>query len=162
MGRSRDEFEDKMARWQEEKAVETVIALLAYREKHGRPFAGITEELAELVGIHPASFGQVLVTARSPEFVRKHGYVIPYVKKGPGAKEWYAIASHEPLDVLVIKGGETIRKRDALTAMKRILAQSEYRSPTFDGRTSSGRREREAMVQMEAALISLEQSLDSH
>jgi hypothetical protein len=152
------DFDEKMAKWAEDKAVETVLGLLEYRETNGHPFNGIQDDLARHLEINPSSFGVVLITARSPEFVRKHGYVIPYVTRGAGPKDWTAVASQDPELLEEVKQGERIRKRDAITAMKRVLAQSEYREPSFDGRTTTGRRERDALVQLEAALISLEQS----
>lgn len=151
-----------MAKWAEEKAVETVLELIDYREKNGHPFRGTTEDLAVHMDITPTTFGLILMTARSPEFVEKHGYVIPYVPRGPGGKNWTAVSGQDPVLLEEIKQGERIRKLDAVTAMKRVLAQSEYREPTFDGRTRAGKREREALVQLEAALISLEQSSNSH
>lgn len=153
-------IEEQMSHWAEEKAVETVLTLIAYREEHDAPFRGIQDDVAELVGINPTTFGVVLSTARSAAFVSKHGYVIPFVKKGIGDKEWIAVATHDPLDLGAIQEGERIHKRDAITIIKRIFAQSEYRSPTFDARTRVGKREKDAMVQLEAALISLEQSLN--
>ena len=78
-----------------------------------------------------------------------------------GAKNWVAVNDQDPEHLAEIKGGERIRKLDAVTACRRILAQSEYRAPSFDTRTRVGKREREALVQLEAALISLEQSLNS-
>jgi hypothetical protein len=155
-----EKLEKQMTRWAEEKAVETVLALIAYRETHGIPFRGIQDDVADLVGVNPTTFGTVLSTARTAEFVRKHGYVIPFVKKGMGDKEWIAVATQDPLDLGAIQEGERIHKRDAITIIKRIFAQSEYRSPTFDARTKVGKREKDAMVQLEAALISLEQSLN--
>ena len=155
-----DDMENRMAKWAEEKAVETVLALIAYREENQAPFRGIQDDVAELVGVNSTTFGVVLSTARSPEFVRKHGYVIPFVKKGIGDKEWIAVASHDINDLGAIRDGERIHKRDAITIVNRVIAQSEYRSPTFDARTKTGKREKDAMVQLEAALISLEQSLD--
>jgi hypothetical protein len=156
-----DDFEHRMAKWAEEKAVETVLWLLNFQEQHGHPFEGTSSDLAHEMDMHPGTFGLVLVTGRSPEFVDKHGYVIPYVMRGPGPKHWSAVASKDPDDLEVVKRGERIRKDDAITAMQRVLAQSEYRAPTFDGRTKVGRRERDALVQLEAALISLEQSNNS-
>jgi hypothetical protein len=150
--------EKKMARWAEEKAVETVLELLDYRQQNGHPFRGIESDLADHMGVHPGTFNVILSVGRSPEFIEKHGYVIPYVPKGPGPKDWAAIAGHDPELLEEIKRGERIRKRDAIIAMRRVLAQSEYREPTFDGRTKAGKREREALVQLEAALISLEHS----
>lgn len=154
------DFERKMAKWAEERAVEIVLWLIAYREENDAPFVGYQDELADAIGMHTGTFSIVLVTARSPEFVRKHGYVIPYVERGNMRKEWLAVASHDSADLEIIQKGERIRKQDAVTAMQRIFAQSEYRSPTFDARTKAGKREKDAMVQLEAALISLEHSLN--
>ena len=153
--------EQKMWKWAETKAVDTVLELLDYREQHGHPFSGTTDELAEHMQIHTPTFGVVLMTARSPEFVDKHGFIIPYVTRGRGPKDWVAVSSRDPELLEEIKAGEIIRKGDAVTAMRRVLAQSEYRAPTFDARTTKGKREREALVQLEAALISLEQSINN-
>lgn len=152
------DIEKKMEKWAEDRAVETVLELVDYAETNGHPFRGIQDELAWHMHINSTTFNLVLMTARSPEFVAKHGYVIPYVTRGPGPKDWIAVVSRDPEMLDVVKRGERIRKKDAVTAMRRVLAQSEYREPSFDARTTAGKREREALVQLEAALISLEQS----
>lgn len=150
----------KIVKWLEDRAIETVLTLIAYREENGHPFRGTVDDVADLVGIRRTTFGLVLNTARSVAFVKKHGYVIPYVPKGPGPKDWFAIASHSIEDLEEIRQGEMIAKRDTTVRIRRILAQSEYRAPAFDARTRAGKREKDAMVQLEAALISLEQSSD--
>jgi len=153
------ETAEKWERWAEEKAVEVCLFLLQEQEDE-RVFLGTANDLADAVGIHQGSIWAVLNTARDPRFIERHGYVVPFVAKGPGPKTWRCVDSTgDDEGMEAIYHGEMIRGRDALIALVRVLAHKTYRQPSFDGRTATGKRERRALVQTEAALISLEEAL---
>jgi hypothetical protein len=151
-----------MPRWAERAALALCAFLKDYEAKHGRPFLGVASDLSAEMGWHPLRAAVVLMAgARSDEFIDKHHMVIPYVPRGPGEKEWRVVDGTTAPELRAIRDGENIRLRDMHTGLTRIVAMMAYRAPTFNRRTRSGKHAYNAYVQAQAALASVEQSMNS-
>lgn len=145
----------------EQHALDLCGFLNSYQQQHGRPYRGNQIDVAVENDWEVGFFTQVLYAARRPEFIQKHHYVIPFVPRGPGPKDWRCIDKlSDDEGLLATVHGEHIRTRDAITAAERILGMKDFRSPSWDHHTPAGRREYEAYVQLEAALVSLRNAVN--
>jgi hypothetical protein len=101
------------------------------------PFEGISEELAEEIGIPWGRLWAALHRIRSAEFIAEQHWTIPNVPKGLAYKSWSVVEERD--DEEALRDGFKVRAPEVIETMRRLQAQSALAVGTLDKRTTEGR-----------------------